>query len=142
VEQTLRLHWETILSLLKVLIVGSSGTSAEALMGEIRLLGLDPRFTLAEDERSLTERLGAENWNLALINDEVTDLSTTRAVAMILAADAGVPIIVVCSRESEDEAITTMRIGGRDDLLRDDLSSSLDVCGEILRLRVGEACHA
>lgn len=106
---------------MKVLIAGSSRSSVEALMGEIRLLGLEPRFTVVGDERSLSDGLGAESWDLALINDDIDGLSTARAVTIVHAADTGVPIIVVCSRESEEEAIATMRIGGRDYLLRNDL---------------------
>jgi PAS domain S-box-containing protein len=109
------------LSTLEILVVGSSGTTVEDLMGEIRQVGLEPRCTLVGDENSLTDRLGAESWDLVMVNDGIADLSTTSAVAIVHAADDGVPIIVVCSRESEDEAIATMRAGGRDYLLRDDL---------------------
>jgi len=123
---------------LKVLIVHQSIHDAEGLVEELRSAGYEPEWQRVDTEESYLGRL--QSGLDLVISDYLTpQLSGLRALELLKLGGLDIPFIVVSGTVGEDSAVTAMRQGATDYLVKsrmERLGQSVSQALESSRLRV------
>ena len=110
----------TALTPLKVLIVEESPNDAELLVQELRSAGFDPDWQLATTEAEYLQRLQS-GFNLVLSSYQTPQLSGLRALELLREGGLDVPFIVISNVPGEAAAVTAIKKGANDYLIKNQL---------------------
>jgi PAS domain S-box-containing protein len=122
---------------LKVLIVEHSPEEVSRLVAELRRAGFEPDWQQAQTEAEYLDRLQA-SLNLVLADDDLPEFGGLRALELLRRGGLDIPCILVSSTTGEDRAVTAMKQGATDYLIRsqlDRLGQSVSQALESARLR-------
>lgn len=122
---------------LRVLLVEDNAYDAELLVAELRGAGYDPAWQRVETEADYCARLD-EPLDLILSDYELPQFNGSRALKLLQERGRDVPFIIVTGAIGEDTAVSVMKQGAADYLLKDRLArlgSSVSQALEQSRLR-------
>ena len=106
---------------LRVLHLEDSDLDHELAMAQLRRSGLDITVERVEDERGFREAL-TRRWDIVLSDYNVPGFSGLRALEIVREAGMQLPFILVSGEIGEDVAVSAMRTGASDYLLKNNLA--------------------
>jgi PAS domain S-box-containing protein len=105
---------------LKVLIADDSPEDAELLVRELTRAGFTIEWQRVDLEAEYRSRLG-ENYDLVISDYRMPQFSGLRALEVLKERNLDIPFILVSGTIGEDTAVTAMKMGASDYLLKDRL---------------------
>jgi len=105
---------------LKVLILEDRPADAELMAHELRRSGFDPQWQRVETEPDFLAHLNPPP-DVILADYTLPELDARRALQLLQERGLSIPFIVVTGTIGEDVAVTMMRLGAADYLLKDRL---------------------
>jgi PAS domain S-box-containing protein len=106
---------------IRVLIAEDRPTDAELLLMELRRAGFEPDWRRVDTEADFLDALTPEV-DIVLSDYEMPQFDGLRALDLVRQSGLNVPFIIVSGTLGEDKAVTAMRNGAQDYLLKDRLS--------------------
>lgn len=107
---------------LRVLFVEDSELDAELLLEELRRGGYGPNWERVDEAAGLTAALTRQHWDVIICDWVLPRFSALAALELIREHRLGVPTIVVSGQVGEEVAVTAMKAGAHDFVIKDKLS--------------------
>ena len=111
-----------MVKLLHVLVIEDSENDAELLLDEIREAGYEPMSERVQTAHELTSALGRHSWDAILCDYVMPQFSAPDALQIVRAKHPEVPFIVVSGVFGEESAVSMMKAGANDYLVKTNLS--------------------
>ncbi len=108
---------------LRVLIVEDSKDDALLLLRELRRGGYHPDFERVDTYAGMDEALENREWDLVLCDHSMPTFSSSAALALLREKGfLDLPFIIVSGRIGEDAAVSAMKSGAHDYIMKDNLA--------------------
>lgn len=105
--------------LLRVLIVEDDTDDCELLLRELRRGGFDPAWKRVETAREFRESLEHESWEIILCDYKLPRFSAHEALQFLKDTARDIPCIVVSGTIGEETAVSLMKEGARDFIVKE-----------------------
>ena len=109
-------------SLLRILIVEDLEDDAELIMREIRRSGYTVEFERVETKTGMQQALSSNAWDVILSDYSLPSFSAMSALAVLKDSDQDIPFIVISGTIGEETAVTALKAGANDFLLKGKLA--------------------
>ncbi len=106
---------------LRLLLVEDSENDAELLARELRRAGFEPAMTRVDRASSFVDALGRDSWDLVIADYNLPSFDGLEALELYLRHGLDVPFFLISGTVGEEVAVTAMRRGAHDYLLKDNL---------------------
>jgi PAS domain S-box-containing protein len=106
---------------LRVLIAEDNASDAELVLRELRRAGFEPKWERVDNEAAFLDQIGA-NPDIILSDYEMPQFSGPRALELLHERGLDIPFIIISGTIGEDIAISAMKQGADDYLLKDRLT--------------------
>jgi len=107
---------------LKMLIVEDSEDDALLLLRELKKGGIEPYSELVATEDRLTLALRDNTWDIVITDHNMPGFSSFRVLELTRKYCADLPVIIVSGTIGEGVAVTAMKAGAQDYIMKDNLS--------------------
>src|SRR5262245_22700477 len=107
---------------LRILIVEDSQEDTDLLMLELRRAGYDISFLRVDSADTMSEALQAQNWDIVISDYVIPGFGGLEALSLIQEGGLNIPFIVVSGHIGEDIAVSTIKAGADDYLMKDRLA--------------------
>jgi putative nucleotidyltransferase with HDIG domain/PAS domain S-box-containing protein len=107
---------------LNVLIVEDSEDDAELIIRELRRGGYNPRTLRVDTKSALIDALKNQKWDLILSDFALPGFTGAGALALWKEFDLDIPFIVVSGTIGEETAVTMMKAGASDYLMKQNMA--------------------
>jgi PAS domain S-box-containing protein len=108
--------------LLRVLIVDDSDDDAKLIIRQLQRGGYDPKWERVETYEAMESALNREQWDVILCDYKMPHFSAPAALKLIQDRKIDIPFIIVSGAIGEDTAVTAMKSGAHDYLMKDKLA--------------------
>lgn len=108
--------------LLNVLIVEDSEVDALLILGHLKHGGYETRSRLVDNARDLSAALNAQKWDVVLSDHNMPGFSSGDALCLVREVDRDVPFLIISGSIGEEEAVSSMRSGAQDYLMKGHLT--------------------
>ena len=115
---------------LKVLIVEDSEDDSLLLLMQLRQCGYNPEHEIVKTVDQLNMALDKQSWDMVISDYVLPEFSGLETLKIIQDKDIDTPCIIVSGKISDETAVTAMRAGARDYIMKDNLKR---LCGTIER---------
>jgi diguanylate cyclase (GGDEF)-like protein len=109
-------------SRLRMLIVEDSEDDALLLLRELRKGGIEPYSELVDSEERLCLALRESKWDILITDHNMPGFSSFRVLELVREYSADLPVIIVSGTIGEGVAVTAMKSGAQDYIMKDNLS--------------------
>ncbi|RKH37259.1 histidine kinase dimerization/phospho-acceptor domain-containing protein, partial [Corallococcus llansteffanensis] len=106
----------------RLLLVEDNANDAALVMAELEQAGYRPTTHRVETLVGLREALATDDWDLVLCDYRLRGFSALDVLGVLHAVGRDVPLIVLSSQLSEEQAVTLMKAGARDCFSKDRLA--------------------
>lgn len=132
---------------LSVLLIEDSEMDAMLLLGHLRHGGYEVDHLRVDNAQDLAAALAGRKWDIVLSDHNMPGFSSNAALEMVRAVNSDIPFIIVSGSIGEDMAVSAMRAGAQDYLMKDNLARLVAAVDRELkdadhRRRQREAEHA
>ena len=110
---------------LRLLLVEDCQPDAELLLDELRAGGYDVTIDRVETAEALRAALDTKSWDLVLSDYSLPSFSAPEALAIVQEINAELPFIIVSGTIGEDTAVTALKAGAADFLVKGRLARLL-----------------
>jgi diguanylate cyclase (GGDEF)-like protein len=107
-----------VTSTLRLLLIEDSSEDAELLVRELTRGGYDVAFDRVDTPDALVAALKRQTWDIAIADYTMPRFSGTAALMLLRQHDADLPFIFVSGTIGEDAAVSAMRTGAHDYLMK------------------------
>jgi PAS domain S-box-containing protein/putative nucleotidyltransferase with HDIG domain len=107
---------------LRILFVEDSADDVALMLRRLREAGIEPQYDRVQTEAALREALAGERWELALVDYNLPGFGGLSALHVLAEAAPDVPAITVSGAITEETAVTTIKAGAVDYVLKDNLT--------------------
>ncbi|WP_228715212.1 putative bifunctional diguanylate cyclase/phosphodiesterase [Marinobacter salsuginis] len=107
---------------LRMLIVEDSEDDAMLLLRELRKGGIDPYSEMVDSEDRLRRSLREGKWDILITDHNMPGFSSFRVLELAKQYSADLPVIIVSGTIGEGVAVTAMKAGAQDYIMKDNLS--------------------
>lgn len=107
---------------LRALIIEDSEFDALLLQRELRKGGYNARTDRVEDADALSAALAREPWDIVFSDHHMPHFNSTAALKLVRAASPDTPFIIVSGSIGEEFAVTAMKAGAQDYLMKGNLT--------------------
>ena len=107
---------------LRVLVVEDSEFDARMLVGLLKAGGFNPTFKRVETASEMSEALNCEEWEVILADYNLPEFSAPKALEVLRDTKLDIPFIIVSGGIGEDTAVSAMRAGAHDYLMKGNLA--------------------
>lgn len=107
---------------LKVLLVEDSDSDAGLVMRSLRRGGFDASYERVEIAPDMAKALESDGWDIVISDYNLPEFDAPGALAVLKASKRDLPFIVVSGNIGEDSAVSLMKSGAHDYILKDSLS--------------------
>jgi signal transduction histidine kinase len=107
---------------LNVLIVEDSDYDARLLLNELKRGGYDPLYERVETREAMENALERQEWDLVIADYVMPCFSGLDALKIVQDRKLDLPFIIVSGNIGEDVAVSAMKAGAHDYLLKDNLA--------------------
>ncbi len=118
---------------LRLLIVEDSEDDMLLLLHELKKSGYDPRYTRVETAEALKKALGEETWDLVLSDHDLPNFSAPEALEVLKNSGLELPFIIVSGVIGEEAAVSAMKAGAHDFIMKNNLAKLAPVVERTLR---------
>lgn len=118
---------------LRILIVEDSEDDAELIVREIRRGGYTVEFERVETKLAMQQALARSTWDIILSDYSMPNFSAMSALGVLKNSGLDIPFIVVSGTIGEETAVTALKAGAHDFLLKDKLARLLPAIERELR---------
>lgn len=105
-----------------MLIVEDSEDDALLLLREMRKGGITPYHELVDNEDRLTHALRRDKWDIVITDHDMPGFSSFRVLELARKYCVDLPVIIVSGVIREGVAVTAMKAGAQDYIMKDNLS--------------------
>lgn len=112
---------DRIITPLKVLLIEDSEFDTELILIHLKKDGFDPQFEQVETAHDLRAALQRQTWDIIISDYNLPGFSGPEALAICQSLQPETPLIVASGTISEETAISMMRAGAADYLMKDRL---------------------
>lgn len=106
---------------LRVLIIEDSEDDLDLLVRELRRSGFEPSYQCVKTATDLTAMLDRQQWDLFIGDYTMPGFSGTQALSIVRSRGIEAPFIFVSGTIGEDVAVTAMRAGAQDYVIKGNL---------------------
>ena len=106
---------------LRVLVVEDSEEDADLVMLELRRGGFEPVVRRVDDAASLRAALEEGPWDIVLSDYSMPSMTMPEALAIVQQKGLDVPFVIVSATIGEDAAVSAMKAGAHDYILKHNL---------------------
>jgi signal transduction histidine kinase/FixJ family two-component response regulator len=124
---------ETTARPLRVLLVEDSPADAELVLAQLRRGGYAPAARRVETEASLRDALAGATWDCVLSDYELPQFSGLHALRIVQESGRDLPFIVISGAIGEDMAVSVMKAGAHDYVMKESLARLCPVIERELR---------
>ncbi len=107
--------------LLRALIVEDSADDTELLLRELKRGGYDPIHIRVETPEAMRAELAAKAWHIVFSDFSMPHFNAFDALALLRQTGIDIPFIIVSGTIGEDRAVTAMKAGAHDYILKGNL---------------------
>src|SRR5438067_81127 len=107
---------------LNALQIEDSPNDAFLVTRELRRAGYDVQMQRVENEQQLREALAQRSWDVVLADYYLPQLSIEDALKVVRQTDRDLPFIIVSGSVGEEPAVSAMRLGAHDYIMKDNLA--------------------
>lgn len=125
----------TVAEPLRALIIEDSDDDLLLLLRELRRAGFAPTWVQVQTADDFRSALASEDWDVVLSDYQLPQFSAPAALELLLQIPCDLPFIVISGTVGEATAVTMMRAGAHDYVMKDNLSR----LAEAVRREVREA---
>jgi len=118
---------------IRVLIIDDSKDDTDLLIRRLTKEGYAPRFARVDVPAQLIQQLQHHDWDVIIVDHSMPRFSSKEAIDLIKKENLDIPIIIVSGMIGEEEAVSAMRTGAHDIILKDNLSRLAPVIERELR---------
>ncbi len=118
---------------LNVLIVEDSEDDTFLLERELKRGGFLPALTRVVNEADVITALQDPNWDIVISDHNIPGLSSEIVLELVQASGLDVPFIIVSGSIGEDIAVSAMRTGAHDYIMKDNLTRLVPAINRELR---------
>ena len=123
---------------LRVLIVEDREDDAELLLRELRRGGFDPAFERVETTEAMSAAL-EKPWDIVISDWAMPHFSAEAALSLAQKSGLNLPFIIVSGTVGEEAAVTAMRAGAHDFMIKGKFMRLLPAIERELREAAGRA---
>jgi two-component system cell cycle sensor histidine kinase/response regulator CckA len=116
-----------VLGPLRVLIVEDSALDAELVVAELRRGGYEVAPTRVETAQEMIDALAGAPWDVIVSDHELPSFSGPAALALLQESGLDVPFIVISGRIGEELAVSSLKAGADDFLIKGRLARLIPV---------------
>lgn len=120
---------------ISVLIVEDSDDDARLEVAALRRAGYEVRWRRVQDEAGMRAALHETRWDVVLCDHRMPAFDSLRALRVLRAGEADIPLILVSGAIGEEAAVSVVRAGATDYVSKDGLSR----LGQTVALQLNEA---
>jgi PAS domain S-box-containing protein len=110
------------MTLLRLLLIEDSENDAKLLLRALERQGLTVESRRVETKDQLDASMAAGHWDLVISDYQLPHFDGLEALRHIRSLDPDIPFIMVSGKVGEELAVTTMRAGANDFMLKDQLA--------------------
>ena len=107
---------------LNVLIVDDSDDDAMLMIRQLRKGGYDPTWERVETAEAMEAALDRQEWDVILCDYKMPRFSAPAALKLVQDKNSDIPFIIVSGAIGENTAVTAMKSGAHDYLMKDKLA--------------------
>lgn len=107
---------------LSILIVEDSPEDALLIVRELQRGGFDPKFEVVASATAMRRALAEGHWEAIISDHALPGFDSFGALAIYKERNIDIPFIIVSGSIDQDTAVTSMRSGAHDYILKDNLS--------------------
>ena len=107
---------------LRVLIVEDSEDDAILVMRALRQGGYEPAFERVDTPEAFTAALARHSWDVIIADYSMPNFSGLKALKLLVESGHDVPFIIVSGAIGEDVAVSAMKAGAHDYVMKDNLA--------------------
>jgi diguanylate cyclase (GGDEF)-like protein len=126
---------------LRVLMVEDSEDDAALLLRELRKGGYDTEHRRVESAEDLEAALRHGDWDVIITDHNLPGFSSAAALAAVKRAAIDAPVIIVSGSIGEDIAVTAMKDGAHDYIMKDNLARLVPAIARELRETKNRHAH-
>jgi PAS domain S-box-containing protein/putative nucleotidyltransferase with HDIG domain len=109
-------------SLLRVLIVDDSEDDAQLIIRKLRSGDYDPKWERVDTSESMKSALEQQEWDIILCDYKMPRFSASAAMKFVKEKNIDIPFIIVSGAIGEDAAVSAMKTGAHDYVMKDNLA--------------------
>lgn len=106
---------------LRLLIAEDSQNDADLIIRELKRGGFDPKWKRIETARDMEDSLDSETWDLIISDFKMPNFSGLDALGLLKKKNIDIPFIIASGTIGEEMAVTIMKAGANDYLMKDNL---------------------
>jgi len=118
---------------LRVLVVEDSEDDTLLLLRELRRGGFEPASERVETEAAMRAALQGQPWDIILCDYALPSFSAPAALALLRETGLDLPFLVVSGKIGEETAVTMMKAGAHDYIMKDNLARLVPAVNRELR---------
>jgi two-component system, cell cycle sensor histidine kinase and response regulator CckA len=118
---------------LRVLLVEDSENDAFLLVHALKQGGYDPEYDRVCTREDLSEALDKNSWDVVIADYLMPRFSAPDAIELIKERNPEIPIIIVSGAIGEETAVSAMRAGAQDYIMKDNLARLIPAIERELR---------
>ncbi|MEP9411579.1 MAG: EAL domain-containing protein [Candidatus Brocadia sp.] len=107
---------------LRVLVVDDSMDDVELILRELRRGGYEPVFERVETASAMKMMLEKEKWDVVLADHHMPFFNAIGALAQLQLSGLDLPFIIISGSIGEDLAVSSMKAGAHDYIMKDNLT--------------------
>jgi signal transduction histidine kinase len=107
---------------LRVLIVEDSELDADLLLAELHRVGYDVRYERVETAPAMRAALERDTWDIVISDYSMPTFSAPAALEVLKASGRDLPFVIVSGTIGEETAVSALKSGAHDFLLKGQLS--------------------
>jgi diguanylate cyclase (GGDEF)-like protein len=107
---------------LRILIVEDSEDDALLIVRELRKGGLTPEYRRVDSPTELKAALAEATWDIVITDHNLPEFGSEAAIRQVKQSGLDLPIIIVSGSIGEAVAVTAMKSGAHDYIMKDNLS--------------------
>ena len=126
---------------LKVLVVEDSEDDTFLLERELKRGGFIPTIVRVEKEADIVAALQNPDWDIVISDHNIPGISSELVLNLVKSSGLEVPFIIVSGSIGEDIAVSAMRTGAHDYIMKDNLARLVPAINRELREAENRRAH-
>ncbi len=107
---------------IRVLVVEDSQNDADLAIRELKRGGFEPKWIRVESASGMEEALSSEKWDIVISDFKMPHFTGTEALSILQRRNLDIPFIIVSGTIGEETAVSSMKAGASDYIMKDNMA--------------------